>query len=103
MGRINRKHLSVIKTDGYTNQEVRFMKFLEETFTKDKLPFSKLWIKLLRYSPDGMLDVKSFQDALQKEYDINVKESDLDALCRKFDDSKDKEFKGLSRASFTKL
>lgn len=101
--RINRKHLSVIKTDGYTNQEMRLMKCLEETFTKDKLPFSKLWIKLLRYSPDGMLDTKSFQSALAKEYDINVKESDLDKLCRKFDDSKDNEFKGLSRASFTKL
>ena len=59
--------------------------------------------ELLRYSPDGMLDVKSFQSALQKEYDMNVKESDLDKLCRKFDDSKDNDFKGLSRASFTKL
>merc|ERR1712118_550956 len=63
--RTNRKHLSTIQTDGFTNQEVRFLKFLEETFAKDKLPFSKLWIKLLRYSPDGSLDVSSLGDALE--------------------------------------
>ena len=59
--------------------------------------------ELLRYSPDGMLDVKSFQSALQKEYDMNVKEADLDKLCRKFDDSKDNDFKGFKTPEYAIL
>jgi len=97
--KLNTKHLSRIKTKGYTNQQVRFMKFLRDRFQQEKLPFSKLWLKLLRHSPNEKLDVKSFSTALVKEFDVNVQQKDIIDLCKNFEPN----FEGLSRASFTKM
>lgn len=97
--KLNTKHLSRIKTANYTNQQVRFMKFLRDRFQQEKLPFSKLWLKLLRHSPNERLDVKSFSAALVKEFDVNVQQRDIIDLCKNFESN----FEGLSRASFTKM